>query len=81
MLSRIISRATRAFRNRDVVGVDGLGNVYYREMEKSMNGETVEKRRVDMQGREYSPDLIPPEWSQWLSRTRHDPPLAEEIAA
>ena len=40
----------------------------------------VEKRMVQTPDRRYDPDLVPPEWSQWLKMTRLEPPSEEEIA-
>ncbi len=30
--------------------------------------------------RRYDPELVPPEWSQWLKMTRREPPTEEEVA-
>ena len=30
--------------------------------------------------RRYDPELVPPEWSQWLKMTRGEPPTEEEVA-
>ena len=35
---------------------------------------------VQTPDRRYDPDLVPPEWSQWLKMTRLEPPSEEEIA-
>ena len=43
-------------------------------------GDPVEKRTVVTPDRRYDPELVPPEWSQWLKMTRQEPPTDEEIA-
>ena len=35
---------------------------------------------VQTPDRRYDPELVPPEWSQWLKMTRLEPPSEEEIA-
>ena len=35
---------------------------------------------VQTPNRRYDPELVPPEWSQWLKMTRLEPPSEEEIA-
>ncbi len=47
---------------------------------KNSYGDPVEKRMVQTPNRRYDPDLVPPEWSQWLKMTRLEPPSEEEIA-
>ena len=47
---------------------------------KNSYGDPVEKRMVQTPDRRYDPDLVPPEWSQWLKMTRLEPPSEEEIA-
>lgn len=47
---------------------------------KNSYGDPVEKRMVQTPDRRYDPDLVPPEWSQWLKMTRAEPPSEEEIA-
>ena len=43
-------------------------------------GDPVEKRTVVTPDRRYDPELVPPEWSQWLKTTRREPPTEEEVA-
>ena len=43
-------------------------------------GDPVEKRTVVTPDRRYDPELVPPEWSQWLKMTRREPPTEQEIA-
>lgn len=40
----------------------------------------MEKRTVVTPDRRYDPELVPPEWSQWLKMTRREAPTMEEIA-
>lgn len=47
---------------------------------KNSYGDPVEKRTVVTPDRRYDPELVPPEWSQWLKMTRQEPPTEEEIA-
>ena len=47
---------------------------------KNSYGDPVEKRTVVTPDRRYDPELVPPEWSQWLKMTRREPPTEEEIA-
>ena len=47
---------------------------------KNSYGDPVEKRMVQTPDRRYDPELVPPEWSQWLKMTRLAPPSEEEIA-
>lgn len=44
-----------------------------------LDGKAVEKRIIDLQGKEYNPEDIPPEWSSWLHRYRDVPPTDVEI--
>lgn len=47
---------------------------------KDSYGDPVEKRTVITPDRRYDPDLVLPEWSQWLKMTRQEPPSEGEIA-
>lgn len=51
-----------------------------RWFERQTDGSDRERREVDLGGKEFEPDLIPPEWNQWLRRTRVEPPSEEDIA-
>lgn len=33
-----------------------------------------------MPGGEYEPENVPPEWNQWLRKTRAEPPSPEDVA-
>lgn len=47
--------------------------------EKDLHGELVEKRAIETPDARYDPNLVPPEWLQWLKQTRRAPPSPEEI--
>ena len=51
-----------------------------RKLEKSIDGVIVEKRFFKPPGGEYDPLAVPPEWSQWLHKTRQEVPSAQDIA-
>ncbi|KAL6780627.1 NUOFAF2 [Auxenochlorella protothecoides x Auxenochlorella symbiontica] len=74
------ARLPAVFRRREVSGRDEVGNTYYRWFERQTDGSDRERREVDLGGKEFEPDLIPPEWNQWLRRTRLEPPSEEDIA-
>lgn len=52
-----------------------------RRLEKTIDGGIVEKRffKPPVRG-EYDPLSVPPEWSQWLHKTRAEVPSLEDIA-
>ncbi len=57
-----------------------LVNVHmHRWPDTSLHGEPVEKRIIQTPDGRYDPNLVPPEWAQWLKQTRGPPPSPEEI--
>ncbi|PSC72342.1 NADH:ubiquinone oxidoreductase family isoform B [Micractinium conductrix] len=77
-LSRLAARVSWALFKRERVGMDELGNVYIRKLERNPEGEEVEKRFVKYKG-DPEPVGLPAEWHQWLHRARTDPPTEEDI--
>lgn len=77
----LIQRLTWWLLKYERVGVDEVGNKYYRKLEKLLDGTVAEKRffKPSVRG-EYDPLAVPPEWSQWLHKTREEAPSAEDIA-
>lgn len=53
---------------------------HFRKLEKTIDGSLVEKRFFKSPGGDYDPLLLPPEWSQWLHKTRAEVPSPEDIA-
>ena len=82
-LQRAVEFLRRKLTGQELVGVDGAGNRYYRwrERDPSDPTATVEKRRVRVPGGDilYDPRTLRPEWRQWLTRTRAEPPSEEEL--
>ncbi|CAD7697295.1 unnamed protein product [Ostreobium quekettii] len=76
-LSRIVEGVKRLVLRRELVGVDSLGNKYFRKAEV-LNGRPFERRWVSPVRGEYDPGSIPPEWTSWLHKGRADPPQEEE---
>jgi NADH dehydrogenase [ubiquinone] 1 alpha subcomplex assembly factor 2 len=77
-----IGRLSRWFLKREKVGIDEIGNMYYKKLDKDMEGEQIERRIVAYVGGVVGdPATLPPEWLQWLQRTRHEPPTLAEIEA
>ena len=63
------------------VGADALGNAYYRKFERQPDGGMREVRFAAFKDSEYDPQAVPPEWMQWLHRTRKAPPTDDDLAA
>uniref|UniRef100_UPI0025422982 NADH dehydrogenase [ubiquinone] 1 alpha subcomplex assembly factor 2 n=1 Tax=Euleptes europaea TaxID=460621 RepID=UPI0025422982 len=66
------------------VGVDHLGNKYYRiSKHETWAGHIIQERRfveaVDVKEHEYEVGDIPTEWEAWIRKRRKDPPTIEEI--
>ncbi|KAL4452305.1 hypothetical protein ABPG75_007967 [Micractinium tetrahymenae] len=78
-LSRLAARISWALFKRERVGIDELGNVYVRRLERNPEGEEVERRYVKYAG-DIDPTALPAEWHQWLHRARAEPPTPEDIA-
>lgn len=47
-------------------------------LEKDFHGDIIERRMVKPHA-EYDPMSIPPEWLQWLQKTRDKPPTKVDI--
>lgn len=77
----LLSRLVWTLFKRETVGIDSLGNKYYRQLERQVDGGTIEKRYVKFGGGidNYDPLSIPPEWSAWLRKTRLDAPTTDDI--
>lgn len=75
-LSRLGARLSWALLKRQRTGVDELGNVYYRKLEKNAEGNEVERRFVKY-GADIDPTQLPAEWHQWLHKARAEPPTEE----
>ena len=73
----------RILLKRELVGIDALGNYYYRVWAKDDYGALQEKRickpRISDPS-QYTPESMPTEWNSWLRRQRREPPTDEEIA-
>lgn len=76
----ILSRVSWWLFKRQRVGRDEFGNLYHRHLDKNPDGDLVERRYIKYGG-EIDAAVIPPEWSQWLRKTRKEPPSDEDIAA
>lgn len=82
---RLIQRTFRIGKEQYFVGQDLAGNSYY---EKQVMGSeyTRPKRFVNFKNHRNDPTLyrthhLSPQWSAWLSFTRHHPPSIEELQA
>lgn len=69
----LLNRLTWALFKRETVGYDALGNKYYRLLEKSLDGDLIERRMVKYAG-DWDPAQVPPEWLQWLRKVRKEAP-------
>ncbi|XP_054843355.1 NADH dehydrogenase [ubiquinone] 1 alpha subcomplex assembly factor 2 isoform X2 [Eublepharis macularius] len=66
------------------VGVDHLGNKYYRiPKHETWAGHIIQERRfveaVNIKEHEYEVGDIPTEWEAWIRKRRKEPPTVEEI--
>lgn len=82
MLTGLWRQVERILLKRELVGIDALGNQYYRVWAKDDFGGLQEKRICKPQNSDpsaYTPESMPTEWSSWLRRQRREPPTEEEI--
>ncbi|CAL8464343.1 g3878 [Coccomyxa elongata] len=79
LLRRLGARLSHLVNSKELVGHDVHGNKYYRWPDTNLHGEPVEKRIIQTPDGRYDPNLVPPEWAQWLKQTRGPPPSPEEI--
>ncbi|WIA09942.1 hypothetical protein OEZ85_010155 [Tetradesmus obliquus] len=82
VLSKAWDRLRSLVLKETLVGADANGNKYYKFLEKDLQGQLVERRRVRVPGNDllYDPKTVPAEWRSWLARTRSEPPTEEEMA-
>lgn len=85
LLSRAARALEKALLKRERVGTDPQGNVYFRGPRTNPNTRAeVEARWVSLSGgrgpSDYTPDMVPPEWSRWLTKGRDEPPTPEDLA-
>ena len=62
------------------MGVDVKGNKYYRVLEKTLEGDYLERRMVKYSG-DWEPADVPAEWLQWLRKVRKAAPTEVEMSA
>lgn len=79
-LARLGSRLSWALFKRETVGFDSVGNKYWRQLDKNPEGEVIERRMVKYADDTFDPQTLPPEWLQWLQKTRPDAPDPSAIA-
>lgn len=80
-LRNILNRVTWALFKRESVGVDAFGNRYVRMLDKAPDGNIFERRLVRYKDPSLlDPTTLPPEWLQWLHKTRELPPTMKDIA-
>ncbi|BDA49785.1 probable NADH dehydrogenase [ubiquinone] 1 alpha subcomplex assembly factor at N-terminal half [Coccomyxa sp. Obi] len=79
LFRRLGARLSRLISSKELIGQDVHGNKYYRWPDTNLHGEPVEKRIIKTPDGRYDPNLVPPEWAQWLKQTRGPPPSPEEI--
>lgn len=79
LLTKASAALGRLFLKRELVGVDALGNKYYKKFEKNALAEPIERRWVKTPDGLYDPDAVPPEWYQWLRKRRNEAPSLQEI--
>ena len=79
----LLARAKNAISRRELVGVDSFGNSFYRKMEVDLSGDYIERRLMKAPNNgsfaSYNPQAVAPQWRQWLSKTRKDPPSEAEL--
>ena len=80
VLARLGARASWALLKKKKVGIDAAGNSYYAQLDKNLEGEIIERRIVSYKESDNDPTILPPEWIQWLQKTRDEPPSAETLA-
>lgn len=77
---QLLNRVSWALFKRETVGFDAKGNKYYRLLDKTVEGDIIERRMVKYSG-DWEPADVPPEWLQWLRKVRADPPTNIEMQA
>lgn len=84
-LGAIFGRLRNAVSRRELVGRDAYGNLFYRKVEVDLSGNQVERRTMQPVNKgnytSYNPKTVSPQWRQWLSKTRQDPPSQSELEA
>lgn len=83
ILHKFQARRDIPFRRRFFIGYDLHGNTYW---EFSIDGNLQRLRRKMEPYQEYMFQVdyfstVPPQWLQWLRRTRFDPPSLDELLA
>lgn len=77
VLRRLGEKIVSLFTGKTCIGKDSFGNKYFIKYEKGLEGETIVKRLVEYPtggAFQYDPTKVSPEWHQWLSSTRDEPP-------
>jgi NADH:ubiquinone oxidoreductase subunit len=77
---QLLNRLSWALFKRETVGFDAQGNKYYRLLDKTVEGDIIERRMVKYAG-DWDPNEVPPEWLQWLRKVRSEPPTEVEMQA
>jgi NADH:ubiquinone oxidoreductase subunit len=78
---QLLNRVSWALFKRETVGFDAIGNKYYRLLDKTVEGDVIERRMVKYYKGNWEPADVPAEWIQWLRKVRQDPPTATEMQA
>lgn len=83
MIRNALTSIGRRLARHEVVGADAAGNSYLRQRVKNDDGQQVERRWVEFPSEKgthyYDAKEIPPEWHQWLTARRDEPPSAEAV--
>lgn len=79
LLTRASAAFGKMFLKRELVGVDALGNKYFKKYEQNVLDEPIERRWVQTPDGLYDPEAVPPEWYQWLRKRRHEAPSLQEV--
>lgn len=79
LLTRATAALGKIFLKRELVGVDALGNKYFKKMEQNVLDEPIERRWVQTPDGLYDPEAVPPEWYQWLRKRRNAAPSMQEV--
>jgi len=79
LLTRATAALGKIFLKRELVGVDALGNKYFKKMEQNVLNEPIERRWVQTPDGLYDPEAVPPEWYQWLRKRRNAAPSMQEV--
>lgn len=81
MIHRWQARRDIPFRKRFFVGYDLNGNTYW-EFTPDGNMDRLRRKMEPVEKEIFEADYfekIPPQWLQWLRRTRYEPPTLEEL--